>query len=535
MTRGAERRAGLALAAVVAAAAAWGLSNDFVYDDVPIIVENGRVHDLGRLGEVWTSGYWPAGLMYRPLTITGFALQWAAGGGRPLLFHAISLALVVLGTLVLWRLAGHLLPPAAAWVGAAWFGVHPAHVEAVASAVGQSELLAGLFTLLGVERYLAWRAKGDLSPRQRGALALLYAGAILSKETGYVLVALILAAEVAAVEDARARGPRLRGVVPVFITLLGVALAGLGGRVLVLGGLGAEHPAEVFAGMSAGERSAAMLAVVPELVRVLLWPARLQAEYGPPGLPVTAVIGAQHLLGAAILCAACVAASWGARVRAPAIPFGLGWALLALLPVSNLFVSTGVVLAERTLYLPSAGLALAAAAAWRGVAQRAGSWRPGGPLLIAATALLLALGAARSAERATVWRDQDTFFARAVADAPTTWRAHKIRARHLVQTGRRAEAEEAYRAAVTLWEGDPTVSEELGQLLRSRGACGEALPVLGRSLSRFPERTALRARYIECALATGDTAAAEAAAREAVGRGLTEFDGTLRRLRPVPR
>jgi len=40
--------------------------------------------------------------------------------------------------------------------------------------------------------------------------------------------------------------------------------------------------------------------------------------------------------------------------------FGLGWIAIAFLLVSNLLFSDGVLLAERTLYLPSVGLALAA-------------------------------------------------------------------------------------------------------------------------------------------------------------------------------
>jgi hypothetical protein len=37
--------------------------------------------------------------------------------------------------------------------------------------------------------------------------------------------------------------------------------------------------------------------------------------------------------------------------------FGAGWFLLAISPVSNVFFVSGVLLAERTLYLPSVGLA----------------------------------------------------------------------------------------------------------------------------------------------------------------------------------
>jgi hypothetical protein len=35
------------------------LTGSFLYDDLPVIVQNERLHSLARLGEIWTHGYWP--------------------------------------------------------------------------------------------------------------------------------------------------------------------------------------------------------------------------------------------------------------------------------------------------------------------------------------------------------------------------------------------------------------------------------------------------------------------------------------------
>ena len=69
---------------------------------------------------------------------------------------------------------------------------------------------AAVFTLLSVERYLAWREQGTLGLGRRLALALLTLLAIFSKETGYVAPLLIGIAELC-----RFRPPR-RAVLPVF-------------------------------------------------------------------------------------------------------------------------------------------------------------------------------------------------------------------------------------------------------------------------------------------------------------------------------
>ena len=49
------------------------------------------------------------------------------------------------------------------------------------------------------------------------------------------------------------------------------------------------------------------------------------------------------------------------RRSLPLVSLGLFWFALCVLPVSNLLFPTGVLLAERTLFLPSFGLSLAVA------------------------------------------------------------------------------------------------------------------------------------------------------------------------------
>jgi hypothetical protein len=155
------------VAALAAALALPSLFNGFVYDDVLVILQNPLVHGLSHSGELWHASYWPAGLLYRPLTSQLFALQWALGAGSPLVFHAVSILLAAVTAGLVFRLCSRLLPPPAALLAALLFAVHPVHVEVVANVVGQAELLAAICALLAVERYLAWSAEGELSPLRR--------------------------------------------------------------------------------------------------------------------------------------------------------------------------------------------------------------------------------------------------------------------------------------------------------------------------------------------------------------------------------
>ena len=517
--------AGLALAASVS-----GLANGFVYDDIPIIRQNPIVHQVESVGRIWSTPYWSAGLLYRPVTVQLFAAEWALGGGSPVVFHLVSVLLKILTAVLLWRLARRLLPPLPALAAAALFAVHPVHAESVANVVGQAELLAGALVLLAVERYLAWRERGPLGPGHRAALALLSLLAILSKETGVIIPALLVAAELILVAPALPWRKHVSHLAPVLTLQAGAVLAAVLARIIVLGPTPGAGPAVALQGLSAGERISGMLAVVPHWARLLLWPAHLEAEYGPPGIAVTGPFGAAHLLGLLLL-GAFVLLLMRTWRRQPVVAFGLAWIGLALVPVSNVLATTGVILAERTLFLPSAGAVLALGGGFALLLPylegRRRPVRQAGFLLLAGVILA---GTLRSIERQPVWKDPDEFVRRLETDSPTSYRAHLIASRHYSETGKHLEAERAGARAYALFKGDPQVFEQYGQTMRRQGRCGDALGVLAEGVQRFPERTVVRSRLIECALAVGDTARARALAVEAVRQGQSEFEPTVARL-----
>ena len=501
------------------------LLNGFVYDDVPAIVTN-PVVSTGGLATIWTSPYWPLGLLYRPLTVQLFALEWHAGGGSPLPFHLINVLLYGAGAVLVTRIARRWLPPVGALAAGLLFAAHPVHVEAVANGVGQSELLAALFVLIAVDLYIRWRddPAGFTGPR-RAAVAACYGLAIAAKETGYVLPGLLLVVELLGGEPAlRAR---LRRAGSVLLLLGSVAVAGLLIRVMLFGGFAGETPQVPLRGLGAIPRAVAMLAVVPHWTRLLLFPLQLQAHYGPPGIPVTGTLTALHLLGLAILAGSVVLCAWAAR-RAPPVAIGLAWMAIALLPVSNLLAGTGVLLAERTLLLPSAGFALVAGWVVAAAVQRLRA--PGRAVLQAILLLALAGLGWRFVVRTRVWHDQDGFFAALERDAPRSYRAQLSAGIHYKGARRYADAERVFQRAWSQYRGDPAVFEEYGQLYRIQGRCDRAVSIFAEGVAHHPDETVLRARLIECALTVGDTSRARAVASDGVRRGRTEFEATLKRL-----
>lgn len=525
-------RAQLLVAGAVLVASATSLRNGFAYDDDPIIRDNPRVHAIASPATLVRESYWPSGIgggLWRPGTIFGFELQWALGRGRPLVFHLGSLLLTIGGALGVLALLGTLVAPLPALLGALLYAVHPVHSEAVANVVGQAELHVALATAWAAVLYL--RARRHAGPVPIGAslaMALLSLWACLCKEQGVLLPAMLGLLELTVVDDATPWRERVRRLVPTFGLLGASVLLAVVARQQVLEGDLAGPVAWPLRGLDAGARLRAMLAIVPTWFRLLLWPMHLRAEYNPPSFGLVPATPWPSLVGVSLLAAlACVALVL--RRRAPAVTLGIAWLALALLPVSNVLVPTGIVVAERTMLLPSVGVCVAVAGGAAALPGRIAPGRIGGLALAVLATVLLGAFAWRSATRMPVWRSTGTLFSAMVVDDPASYKAHFHHGEYLAAYGDTTMALREMRTAWELWRGDARMLEEYGQLLRARGRCDEAVPVLQRALALDGDRIKARNRLYFCFLRLGRYPEARAVAETGLAQGDSLFIPYIRR------
>lgn len=371
----------------------------FVYDDVPIIVERTELHAPGGLVDAWRIPYWPASAqegagLYRPVAQMAYAALWSLGGGSPLPFHLYVVLLHALAALLVLALLSRLLPDAAAFAGALIFAVHPVHVEAVANVVGSAEVLVAICALgyvLVLLRASERAGESSISWRSAAPLALIYAVALGSKESGVtvpVVGALVLAGQFRGSIRRAWRAWVLSGLALIVMTVA---------RYAVLGTLSVDPEAVAIGikGVTASERVWTMLAAMPLVGELLLWPSRLMMHYGHstivphdgPSLVAVVSVALIAVLGAAAAARA-RSGDWRPLVA-------LGWMAITFLPASNLLVPTGQLLAERTLYLPSVGVALLAGWLFARLAERVPARALALPVLA-----LASLGAARAATAA---------------------------------------------------------------------------------------------------------------------------------------
>ncbi len=469
-----------------------------VQDDRAIIAANPAAHSVPAALGAFDDPYWPresgAG-MYRPVTILSYAVDWTLSGGRAGWLHLMNALWHGLAAVLLTLVVARWLPPLAAAGAGLVFAVHPVHVEGVASLVARAELLAAVGVL------------GAVLAARRGwwAAAVLCAGlAMFSKEHGVVAGVVILF-------DRWLQGPAARSYPRGLWAALTLLTAAFLGAWWSIGRAGASDVAAVFLGRSATGRLAVALPAIARAGGLLVWPASLSSDYGPQVIPARTGLSVAAALGAMVLAAVPALAWWCGR-RAPAVALAAALAALSYLPTSNLLFPSGVVLAERTLYL-----AVALPAALAGVALAWAAGRSGPRAALVALGIATLGGAARALDRLPAWRDNRSQLLTLLAEHPEAYRAHASAAAVLAGLHDTTGARREYHVADSLFAGDPVLDAAHAFYLLGLGDTAGAAPLVARARATQPtERVALRGQFL-LELARGNRAGAAALADTAGG------------------
>ncbi len=468
-----KRMAMVATAVVAVLIYANAFANGFVLDDGGVILRNPLVTTPGSAWRAFGLPYWPetiGGGQYRPLGIVSFAIDWLVSGGDARWFHIVNVLWHALATVLVWTLAAELLAPAAAAITALLFAVHPVHVEAVSNVVGRLEPMSAVFVL------------GALLAHRRGSWAApaLFAFGLLSKESAIVLLGLVAASDLILERDWRTT---LRDRRWLYVGYGAVTVAYAAILLVTFHDREFSTPARVFAGTTLGHRLELVARTVPHYVRLLVAPLDLSASYAPnvisphPGMSVMTAVGIA--IGMIVVLAFTVATR---RRRWPTIAFAVIWVPLALAPVANVIVPSGVLLAERTLYLASVGVCLGVGA----IAERYLLSRPA--MVVAATASVTLAFGVRTWTRTPVWHDDRAYLLALLADHPESYEAHLAAGHALRGANALDQADRELVIARQLFPRDSIVYREAADVAerQQRPAVASALLDSARMVRSLP-------------------------------------------------
>lgn len=118
-------------------------------DDIPGIINDPKAHDMGL---AFADGR---------LNIIMNALQWHIGGGKPYIFHIVSIILHLLNTIISFYISKEFLDRRKAMLASILFLIHPMVSEPVMWISGQVYLQNALFQLLSIYLYIKGRSTNN--------------------------------------------------------------------------------------------------------------------------------------------------------------------------------------------------------------------------------------------------------------------------------------------------------------------------------------------------------------------------------------
>jgi Flp pilus assembly protein TadD len=421
------------VAVLLLAAYANHFHNAFHFDDDHAIVSNPYVRSLTFVPQYFvdatTFSVLPLNQMYRPVTQTTFAVDYALHGYDVRVFHADSfvwfLLLLFAAAMLVRALTGS---GAQALAVAAIFGLHPAVADTVNYLVQRGEILAALGVVSGLALFVA-------SPRLRasGAYLLPVVLGLMAKQTAAAFP-LLLVTYVWMYEE------RIWTRDTIVATLVvAIAAAWVVARTPATTAYASLAPVRyVLTQPFMAVRYAATFFAPVSLTADPDWPLVDSARD-----PAVAV-------GLAFI-ALTMASAWRLRRSAQTRPiaFGLAWFLLAQAPTA--LVPLTEVGNDWRMFLPFIGLAIAVVATVASVAQ---AFRPAASAALkgCATAVLVVLlaEAAGVHARNEVWRTDESLWRDATAKSPGNPRAWMNYGVALMARGDYAAAVDACERALPL-------------------------------------------------------------------------------------
>jgi tetratricopeptide (TPR) repeat protein len=405
----------LALVAVVALVYLQTLSFGFVRDDEPLnLTQNPLLNGPtgSHLGLLWTRSY--EGL-YIPLSYTVWAVLRALGVAlmgptppfHPQIFHLANVLLHAANVVLVWRLLMRISRSTiASLFGATIYAVHPLQAESVAWVSELRGLLCALFAYSAILTFLEGHARRDAPRRWRrfGASALLVLLSLLAKPSGIVtpVLAVLLAGVVFHVPWRRLA----MSAIPQLVVILPFAY--LTKRLQPTSYLPVVAPL--------WQRPLVWLDSITFYLAKVFWPFALGTSYDRRPEAVF-----EHWTG---YCTWVVAAGLGAWLWARRKTLG-GYGLALLLFVIGYLPVSGLVpfayqkwstVADRFLYLPMLGVALAATLAYARFGARA--------MQVTAWAVVAALALRTGVTQLPTWKDELTLWEHSLEVSPGDARAY---------------------------------------------------------------------------------------------------------------
>ncbi|MFH1957033.1 MAG: tetratricopeptide repeat protein [bacterium] len=464
--------------------------NNFVFDDIPLVVENKAIRSLKNIPLLFLTCYWGEGKeytgLYRPITATSFAVDYSLWKLNPVgyhftnvFFHALNGLLILNIVLVLLKVGGRPMSVEneknkslnyfIALFVSLIFASHPVHTEAVTGIVGRAEVLATFFFLLSLLLYI--KNQFDRKLKYYLTSLICFGCALLSKEIAITLPAIVILYDFyfALNKNKSKLVSKLSHYLGYFVTigfyfiLKSIAFSSLSSPAI----LGVFHQETLTT------RFYTMSKVFAFYIKLLFYPMNLCADYYTFS-PSYSLFDIQVIISIVVL-SAIVIFAFKSYKYSKITSFAIFWFFITLLPVSHI-ISFGGLMGERFLYLPSVGFCLLLGA----IVERAKMLKKTHIIFISIILICFSL---LTIKRNFVWYDEYNLWLSTVKRVPDNARAHFNLGKACFKKGLLEEAEEEYKKVINLKPNYISPYDHLGILYSKRGWFEDAINIYIQALN----------------------------------------------------
>jgi len=427
------------------------LSHEYALDDSSVLKDNWVVQKgVAGIPTIFTThyryGYWAStGTLYRPVTLSLFALEWSIAPDSPGFYHFMNIFLYALSGLLLFIVLSRILKGYSIllpFLASILFVAHPVHTEIVANIKSADEILAFLFTLASL--WFLWNYLEEKKKLQLGISIGFYMLAMFSKESVVTFLAVIPLMMWFFKKKA------IKEIIPVAaLYLIPVALLFLM-RMKVLG--------SVSAGTGEASRLDNVLAVAPDLLSekatafalmgkyllTLIVPYSLTSDIGYNQFPIVG-FGDWKAILSLLIHLGLGGYALSQLKNKSLISFGILFYLITFSLFSNLVTMIGSSYGERFLYIPSLGFTIILAVLLLKLAglelkgKQKGSvlqQLKASPILMAGFGGLLLFYSFQTISRNPAWKNSYTLYS---TDVKTSPNSAKLRYHHGLELAKLAK------------------------------------------------------------------------------------------------
>ena len=466
--------------------------NQTFWDDNDSILNNLYVHDWGYFLKYFTenliagagffSNFW------RPILLSVFSLEWHLWGGWSAGYHFVSTSFHVANAVLLFLILSSLFRKRRVAVFTALiFLVHPLQTEAVTYIAGMGDPLSAFFMFLGIFFFVKFRTSKITAQKSVPYFLslLMYALALMSKETAIVMPALIFIADFFLTSRNRKQITFRENIKAVGKTLWPFLVIGglyilLRATVLNFGNTFNLYGEQNVFTSNFHIRIFTFFEVLTNYFALLFWPLGLHmersVEVATSFFSPSVIIGGLIFLGLSALAVS-------QFKRFPILSFGILWFFIGLAPTSNILVPINGLIYEHWLYLPMIGIFVILV--WLGelLALRYGLKN----IFLLAMIIFAAFLSVLTINRNKDWRDPVTFYNQTLQYSPESYRVINNLGMAYDDRQDYALAEITYKRAIAVSSSSPVAYHNLGNTYQKIGKTNLAIESFNTAIKLDPK------------------------------------------------